>query len=257
MSQGSKRDVYVFGTCLIDVLYPDAGMDTVHLLEYFGCQVHFPQDQTCCGQPAFNSGFRREALKVAEIQLALFTEPWPIVVPSGSCASMFRHDYPALFAEHPLATQAKDVASRVVELTAFLLTLTEGYASPPKETDATVVAHTSCSARRGLGQGSLALALIRRLSGKPATEPEEAEACCGFGGTFAVKQPELSAAMTASKCHALQATGAAHLVSGDCGCLMSLNGYLEQSGAALKGEHIASFLWRELQNRTARKGVSG
>lgn len=251
MSDASTRDIYLFGTCLIDVLYPEAGMATVHLLEHFGYRVHFPQDQTCCGQPAYNAGFRDAAFDVAKRQLRLFPHAWPIVVPSGSCAGMFRHDYPELFQNTPQASLARDIASRVVELSAFLMDIPAEKWPARSAPEKTLVVHTSCSARRGLAQGSLAQALINRLPGLRALEPESASECCGFGGTFAVKQPEISIAMTATKCQALQATGTNQLVSGDCGCLMNLNGYLEQKGSSLKGEHLASFLWREIKARTS------
>ncbi len=237
--------VYLFGTCLIDVFYPAAGLATVALLEHFGHTVHFPLGQTCCGQPAFNSGYREEALAVASQQIQQFTQDWPVVVPSGSCAAMLRHDYPALFAGHALEERARALAGRVLELGEFLLAKPASAFvdhGPP----VTVVVHDSCSTRRALGAAGNSLKLLARLAGVTAVEPARAWECCGFGGTFAVKQATLSATMTEDKCQALDETRAERLLSGDCGCLMNLNGRLEKTGRSLRGEHLASFLLRRL-----------
>jgi L-lactate dehydrogenase complex protein LldE len=241
----STKNIYLFGTCLIDVFYPEAGLATVELLERMGFTVHFPQGQSCCGQPAYNSGYRQEAVAVAEAQICHFQENWPVVVPSGSCAAMLRIDYPALFAGHPLEQQAMALAARVIELTAFLLGQEANRFIDQGEA-IRVAVHTSCSTRRALDGASHSLELLGRLQQVEACEPAQAWECCGFGGTFAVKQPAISAVMTEDKCKALEETRATALVSGDCGCLMSLNGRLEKTGRLLQGEHIASFLLRRL-----------
>lgn len=235
------KRVYFFGTCLVDVFQPDTGLAAISLIEREGVEVIFPQDQTCCGQPAWNSGFRREAQTVAARQIAAFPEPWPVVVPSASCAALFRNDYPTLFAGQALAEAATSLASRVIEWSTFMhrvLQVRWTDLGPP----VTVVVHHSCSARRGLGSHRDALALLGQLAQVTLREPERADECCGFGGTFAVKQPALSLAMTDARCAALCATGASQLVSADWGCLLSLNGRLQRQQLPLEGTHLASFI---------------
>jgi L-lactate dehydrogenase complex protein LldE len=234
--------VYFFGTCLIDLLFPGAGLSAMRLLRREGIRVVFPPGQTCCGQPAWNSGYREEARKVARVQLDAFCDDLPIVVPSASCAGMMREHYPEVFAGTPDEERAKSVAARVVELTDFLvrvLDLRPEDLGPPVK----VALHNSCSARREMGVADAAMALLARLARVEASEPDHAYECCGFGGTFAVKQPAISAAMAADKAAALAATGAEVIVSQDCGCLMNLGGTLERQGKGPKVKHIAEFVW--------------
>ena len=239
------KDVYLFGTCVLDLFDPEAGVSAAALLEREGIRVHYPQDQTCCGQPPYTSGFPDEAREVAARQLPLFAEDWPIVVPSGSCGGMMRHHWPRLFADDPvLQPLAAALAERVFELTEFLLHVAKA-AWPQSSTAERVVLHTSCSARREMGTHLSARALLAQLPNvEVAMQDHEAE-CCGFGGAFSVKHPELSAAIASDKVDALEATGAAALISADGGCLLNLNGTLEKRGSALRGQHIASFLWRQ------------
>jgi len=235
--------VYFFGTCLIDLFYPEAGMDAIRLLEREGVEVLFPEDQTCCGQPAYTSGYHDEAQAVAAAQLGLFPEPWPIVVPSGSCGGMMRKHYPQLFAGTDLEAQANDVAGRIHELTEFLVHVChlqlEDRGEPEK-----VAMHTSCSARREMGLAETGPALLGQLGRVELVEQERAAECCGFGGTFSVRHPEISGAMVDDKTKAIEAAGAARFVTSDCGCMMNIGGRFEQQKKAVKGEHIASYLWR-------------
>jgi L-lactate dehydrogenase complex protein LldE len=234
--------VYFFGTCLIDLLFPRAGLSAMRLLKREGIRVIYPPDQTCCGQPAWNSGYRAEARDVARVQLDAFPGELPVVVPSASCAGMMRVHYPEVFAGTPDEARARSLAGRVVELTDFLvrvLDLRPEDLGPPVK----VALHNSCSARREMGVADAALDLLGRLEGVEAVEPDHAYECCGFGGTFAVKQPEISAAMAADKAGALKATGARVLVSQDCGCLMNLGGTLARQEKTLEVKHIAEFLW--------------
>jgi L-lactate dehydrogenase complex protein LldE len=239
--------VYFFATCLIDLLYPRAGLAGMQLLRRAGVDVRFPQDQTCCGQPAYNSGYRRDALAVARAQLACFTEDYPVVVPSGSCAGMITRHWPELFEGQPDADAARAVADRTFELTQYLVDVLavrlEDLGPPIK-----VTVHTSCAARREMGLADRIVHLIDQLERVERSEPERAEECCGFGGTFAVKQPEISGAMVKDKTDALRATGAQRVISQDCGCLMNIGGALEHRGSALTTQHIAEFLW-ERTNR--------
>lgn len=235
-------NVYVFGTCLIDLFDPQAGLSAIKLLEHAGYQVVFPDDQSCCGQPAYTSGYPAEALAVAERQVKLFTEDWPIIVPSGSCAGMMKHHWPRLFGEnHPLSEQVARVSQQVYEFTEFLVKVAQ-FKVEDLGTPCQVVLHTSCSARREMGAHLTSRALLDQLAQvETLTQDREAE-CCGFGGTFSVRHPGLSSAMAADKAEALVQTGAQRLVSADCGCLSNLNGTLAKQGQRLQGTHIATFL---------------
>ena len=244
-------DIYFFATCVVDQFFPGAGLDAITLLEREGIRVHFPIEQTCCGQPAYTSGFPDEARKVAAHQLTLFPENWPVVVPSGSCAGMMKHHYPTLFAADPARqAQAEALSQRIYEFTDFLVNVL-GFEPQDKGADCTVVLHTSCSARREMGVHLTGRKLLDGMQGvKVALQDHESE-CCGFGGTFSVKQPEISGAMVEDKVKALKATGAERVLSADCGCLMNILGHAnwkdEQQGLkspSLPGEHIASFLLR-------------
>ncbi|WP_322528025.1 (Fe-S)-binding protein [Salinicola sp. LHM] len=235
--------VYLFGTCLIDLFYPEAGMDVVHLLEREGIEVIYPDDQTCCGQPAYTSGYHDEARAVAAAQLDLFPEPWPIIVPSGSCGAMMRTHYAQLFADSERQAQAEEVASRVFELTEFLVHVCHVRLVDRGEPQRLAM-HTSCSARREMGLAETGPQLLQQLSNVTLVEQAHAAECCGFGGTFAVRHPEVSAAMVADKGAAFEAAEAEHFVTSDCGCLMNIDGHLQHERRALRGEHIASYLWR-------------
>lgn len=249
--QPRPDDIYFFATCVVDQFFPGAGMDAITLLERQGIRVHFPEEQTCCGQPAYTSGFPDEARKVAAHQLTLFPNNWPVVVPSGSCAGMMKHHYPTLFAADPVRkVQAEKLSARIYELTDFLVNVLN-FEPQDKGDDCTVVLHTSCSARREMGVHLTGRKLLGGLqSVKVAQQGHESE-CCGFGGTFSVKQPEISGAMVEDKVKALKATGAERVVSADCGCLMNILGHAAwkdkqegRSKPSLPGEHIASFLLR-------------
>ena len=244
--QQKPTQVYLFGTCVVDLFYPEAGMDSIRLLERERIRVHFPQAQTCCGQPAYTSGYTAEARAVARAQLALFAEPWPVVVPSGSCAGMLRHHYAELFADEPDTLRlVQDLAERTYELAEFLLHVCQvdyqDRGAPTK-----VALHTSCSARREMQTHLHGRALLGQLAAVEHVDHDHESECCGFGGTFSVRMPDISGAMVADKTRALQDSGAAQLISADCGCLLNINGALEKQHAALRGEHLASFLWRRI-----------
>ncbi|RTL47878.1 MAG: (Fe-S)-binding protein [Rhodocyclaceae bacterium] len=248
------QQVYLFGTCLIDLFVPEAGMDALRLLEQAGVAVDFPMGQSCCGQPAYTSGNEASARTVAAAQMALFQEDWPIVVPSGSCAGMMRHHWPKLFAADPvLGPRAKVLAERTFELTEFLVEVLKvdfaalhaqsTVAPPPIK----VALHTSCSARREMGTRSHGLALLRALPGVELVEQKNEAECCGFGGVFSLKHPDISGAMVADKTAAIEASGCDQLVSADAGCLCNIGHAAEHQGRALKVEHLASFVARRLR----------
>ncbi|WP_028006465.1 (Fe-S)-binding protein [Solimonas flava] len=239
------RQVYLFATCVIDLFAPQAGVDVVEVLERLGVTVHFPAAQTCCGQPAYTTGFPEEARKVAAAQLDLFPEPWPVIVPSGSCGGMLKQHWPRLFADDPARrVQAESIAARTVEFTDYLVNTLGFRLDAPAASGAPlrVALHTSCSARREMGTLGCGRALLERLPGVERVEHGHEAECCGFGGTFSVKHPEISAAMAADKLDALTASGCESFVSADCGCLLNLNLSLEKRGAALRGQHIASLV---------------
>lgn len=242
--------VYFFGTCLIDLIYPQAGVSAMQLLRRAGVNVIYPQAQTCCGQPAWNSGYRDEARAVARAQLGLFPKPIPIVVPSGSCAGMMKVHYPELFAGQPDEAHALDVAGRVYELTEFLVDVLHIQLEDLGE-PLTVAVHTSCAARRELGVADRIESLLDQLANVTTVEQIRKAECCGFGGTFAVKQPEISASMVLEKVETLRATGADRLVGQDAGCLLNIGGTLDKQGNAIAHQHIAEFLWERTQGGAA------
>src|SRR5471032_759083 len=199
------QHVYLFGTCVIDLFMPQAGLDAVRLLEREGLTVHFPRGQSCCGQPAYSSGNPEQARAVALAQLALFSEPWPVIVPSGSCAGMMRHHWPKLFDDDPVtAAKAAELAERVYELSEFLLrVLNVDYVTPPSaqppQPAERVVLHTSCGARREMGTRQHGVELLDALPGIDRIEHVHESECCGFGGTFSLKHADISGAMVKDK----------------------------------------------------------
>ncbi|MGV8917718.1 MAG: (Fe-S)-binding protein [Pseudomonas sp.] len=236
--------VYLFGTCVVDLFYPEAGMDAIHLLQREGIRVDFPQGQTCCGQPAYTSGYTDQAREVARSQLALFAGNYPVIVPSGSCAGMLREHYPDLFKDEPeTLKQVLALAARTYELAEFLLFVCKvqlkDNGAPIK-----VALHTSCSARREMNTHLHVRSLLSQMNNVERVEHDHESECCGFGGTFSVRMPDISGAMVADKTHSLKESGAQQVVTADCGCLMNINGSLEKQRESLRGQHLASFLWQ-------------
>jgi L-lactate dehydrogenase complex protein LldE len=237
-----STSVYFFGTCLMDAVYPDAGMAAIRLLEAQGVHVVFPQGQSCCGQPAYNSGFPKEARAVARKQLAVFDQPYPVVVPSGSCAGMMKHHYPDLFKGKPEESAARRFADRVYEFSEYLVRVL-GVNLHDQGEPATITWHSSCHALREMNVIQYSKALIRQLKNVTLVELSRETECCGFGGTFAVKQPAISAAMVKDKVDDIVGTGASTVVAGDCGCLMNITGAMDHAGVTVAGKHLAEFLW--------------
>lgn len=241
--QRPKRpeSVYFFGTCVIDLFYPLAGLAGMELLKRQGIRVVFPPDQSCCGQPARNSGYLDEARAVALKQIEAFPNDWPVVVPSGSCAGMMKTHYPDLFAGRPEHARAKAFSARVFELTDFLVNVLDVKLEDKGE-PVRVTWHGSCHSMREMGVVDQPKQLLRQLANVTLIENPREKECCGFGGTFAVRQPEISAAMVTDKVAALEETGAAEVISGDCGCLMNITGAIEKAAKPMTGRHIAEFL---------------
>lgn len=240
------KNVYFFATCLVDLFCPEAGMDAIALLEREGLAVHFPENQTCCGQPAYTSGYADAARAVALAQMRLFPNDWPIVVPSGSCAGMMRHHYPRLFADDPqLQAEAEALAERVFELSEFLIEVLKVQWKGAGKA-AAVTLHTSCAARREMGTHVHARALLAQLPGVDVLTQSHESECCGFGGTFSLKHPAISSAMAGDKADALKETGAQTFLSADCGCLLNINHTLQKRGDTFQGKHLATFLLERL-----------
>lgn len=239
-----SQEVYFFSTCLVEHLYPNVGIDCVSLLELADFKVILPKYQSCCGQPAYNSGATLEAKSVARKTIDLLSErEIPVIVPSASCADMLITHYPKIFNADPAyKRKAEALSRRCYEAISFMLP----HLPEPSE-DATVSekhrVHISCSARRGVDCSKAWLDASARSS-HCAEEPDYAQECCGFGGTFAVKAPEVSSAMASDKVKSLSKGDITRFVSGDCGCLMHLNGYSEKQGIHLRGEHLATQLAR-------------
>ncbi|OXI69723.1 oxidoreductase [Burkholderia sp. AU28863] len=252
--------VYLFATCLVDLFVPEAGLDAVRLLEREGLTVHYPRGQSCCGQPAYSSGNPDEARRVAAAQLDLFAQPWPVIVPSGSCAGMIRHHWPALFADDPVhGPKARAIAERTYELAEFLVHVLDvqlDAVMTDAGPDERVVLHTSCAARREMGTRVHGVALVDALPGVTRIEHERESECCGFGGTFSLKHPDISGAMVRDKVASACATGCDRLVSADCGCLLNIGHAAAKAGAALPVEHLASFLWRRTAGAGSLRGES-
>jgi L-lactate dehydrogenase complex protein LldE len=234
--------VALFVTCLGDVFYPEVGEATVRLLHRLGIAVDFPLGQTCCGQPAFNAGFHQPARDVARRNLTLFANAEYIIVPSGSCAAMWRVFYPELFADDPvLGEQAEALATRTYELAEFLVQVV-GVERLGAVFHGKVTYHASCHLLRELGVAEEPRRLISQVEGTELVPMDLAEQCCGFGGTFAVKYPEISDAMLQKKIASLKRAGADTLVSCDAGCLMHIAGRLRRHGETIRIMHLAELL---------------
>ena len=242
------KEVAFFVTCLVDELFPEVGEASVACLERVGRRLEFPRAQTCCGQPAFNMGYRDEARRLARRFIEIFEPYSAIVAPSGSCTSMVRVFYPELFAGEPdWQERARRLAGRVFELTEFLSQ--EGFRPEKQETGGAskqATYHDSCHLLRELGVCDQPRQLLQGMNGLELVELPGANVCCGFGGAFSVKMSELSEAMANDKLEALESTGAEILTATDCGCLMHLEGALRRRGSAIRAFHIARVLAGDL-----------
>ncbi|WP_421692747.1 (Fe-S)-binding protein [Aestuariivirga sp.] len=241
MSETSPR-VGLFVTCLVDLFRPSVGFAAVKLLEDAGCTVEVPEAQTCCGQPAFNSGDRANATALARNVIAAFKGYDYVVAPSGSCGGMIIKHYPDLFepgtTEH---AEAEDLATRTHELVSFLTRIRK-VERVDAEFPARATYHDSCSGLRELGIRNEPRKLLASVQGVTLREMTDAEVCCGFGGTFCVKYPGISDKMLEKKLRNIEATGADTLIAGDLGCLMNMAGKLKRVGSPVKVRHVAEVL---------------
>lgn len=246
------KPVSLFVTCIVDMIYPHTGISVVEILEHLDIEVRFPTAQTCCAQPAFNSGFWDDARAVARQFLTAFADAQVIVAPSGSCASMVRHYYPELFKDEPeWLERAEWAASITWEFTEYLvdgLGITDiGAHLPPTK----VAFHDACHGLRLMGLNKQARQLAGAIDGVDVTELKGCDQCCGFGGLFAVKMPEISNAMLTDKVTNIEASEADVVLTGDASCLTQMNGGLSRKEASKRVLHVADFLARGLKNSAA------
>lgn len=234
--------VALFVTCLVDLFRPTVGFAAVKLLEDAGCLVEVPRAQTCCGQPAYNSGDRADARAIALQVMEAFAGYDYVVAPSGSCVGMIRVHYPELFADEPaLLPRARALAERTFELVSFLVDV-RGVKEVAARWDRAITYHDACSGLRELGVKAQPRRLLASVRGLSLQELPGAEICCGFGGTFCVKYPAISDKMVADKEAAIVATGAEAVLAGDLGCLLNIAGKLCRHGRKVEARHVAEVL---------------
>jgi L-lactate dehydrogenase complex protein LldE len=235
--------VGLFVTCLVDLMRPSIGFAAIRLLEAAGCEVVVPRTQTCCGQPGYNSGDRAAARALAEKVLAEFQDFDYVVVPSGSCAGTIRAHYADLFQGEPLLLdRIRKLAERTYELTDFLVNVVKLEQIPGRYVGA-ITYHDSCSGLRELNVKQQPRSLLGKVTGLVLNEMNECEQCCGFGGTFAIKFGDVSAAIAERKCENIEASGATAVVLGDLGCMLNIEGRLRRRGnQTTKVLHVAEVL---------------
>ena len=234
--------VALFVTCLVDLFRPTIGFAAVKLLEEAGCTVEVPRAQTCCGQPAYNSGNRADAKALALQVLDAFAGFDYVVAPSGSCAGIIRQHYPELFADDPaILLRAREIAARTWELVSFLVDVC-GMLTVNVQWDRDVTYHDACSGLRELGVKFQPRRLLESVTGLRLRELPGAEVCCGFGGTFCIKYPEISDKMVSDKEADIVATGATAVLAGDLGCLLNIAGKLYRHGRRIEVRHVAEVL---------------
>ena len=237
----NKMKVQIFIPCFIDQLYPSVGFNMVKILEKAGCEIIYPADQTCCGQPAFNAGFWDDAKSVCRKFIKDFEKDIPVVMPSASCAGFIRNNYTQLFKNSALQTEITELQKRTFEFSEFLLDVLK-----IKKFDAALEGiatyHDSCAALRECHIKKGPRILLEHVQGLQLFEMDDVETCCGFGGSFAVKYEAISNAMGEQKVqHALD-TKAQYLISTDMSCLMHLDGYIQKNKLNIKVMHLADVL---------------
>ena len=242
MPENYAAKTSLFATCIIDQLYPQVGVSVVRVLRRLGVEVDFPLDQTCCGQPLYNSGFTSQARKLAERVLQGFREYQYVVVPSGSCAAMMRVFYIDLFQGHSeLLIQAEELSAKVYEFAEFLIKVL-GVEEVGGEYAGTATYHPGCHLLRELEVREEPQALLRRVQDLELRDLPQGDTCCGFGGAFSIKFPHISEAMLADKVSNVLSTEAHTLVSCDMGCLMHIEGALSRQGSNVSVRHLAQVL---------------
>ncbi len=242
-SASSSETVALYVTCLVDMFRPGVGMAAAELLERAGYRVEVPEGQTCCGQPAWNSGDEEQARELARQAIHQLREFDHVVVPSGSCAATMICHYPTLLAgDREWQDAAYDLARRTRELTAFLAEASVEPTETPARFPGKVTYHDSCSGLRQLTIHDQPRQLLQRVEGLTLQEMEDTEVCCGFGGTFCIKYPEISEHMVSDKVERIQESGARAVLGGDLGCLMNIAGRMQRLGVPVKAYHVAEVL---------------
>jgi L-lactate dehydrogenase complex protein LldE len=242
----SAPRVALFVTCLVDLFRPSVGFATVKLLRDAGCEVEVPAAQTCCGQPAWNSGDRETAKAIARQVIAAFEGYDYVVAPSGSCAATIAKDYAAMFEPGDgWAERARALGARTFEITAFMADVL-GVTEVAQAADISVTYHDSCSGLRSLGVEAQPRRLLASVKGLELREMAERDVCCGFGGTFCVKYPDISNVMVGDKTRHIAETGAELVLAGDLGCLMNMAGKASREGRAFRARHVVEVLAGEL-----------
>lgn len=235
--------IALFVPCFIDQFMPQVALATARILQHLGHEVIVPEGQTCCGQPTFNQGYVPETRQIARHFLDVFAGHDTIVAPSGSCVGMVRQNYPALFAGQPEEARARETAGRVHEFTALLVDVL-GVTDLGAKLEAKVTLHDSCHALRELGISEQPRALLRAVQGSTLLEMPASDTCCGFGGAFAVKYPEISVAMADDKLANAQSTGAEIITGVEGSCLLHLQARIDRRKLPIKTMHIAELLAR-------------
>ena len=236
------KTVGLFVTCLVDLFRPGVGFAAVKLLEDAGCSVSVPETQTCCGQPAYNSGDRADTRAIAKSVVEAF-EPFDyIVAPSGSCAAMIKKHYPPLFQDDPdFQARAQAVSDKTFELVSFLTDIL-GVTALDSAFDGSVTYHDSCSGLREMNVQQQPRTLLKTVAGLELKEMADSDVCCGFGGTFCVKYPDVSNAIVAKKTNCIAESGADTLLAGDLGCLLNMAGKMSREGRPIRARHVAEVL---------------
>jgi L-lactate dehydrogenase complex protein LldE len=238
----NNKEVALFVTCLVDLFRPTVAMATIRLLQQIGCEVVIPKTQTCCGQPAFNSGDQDSAQQLAQQLIAVFEKYPYVVVPSGSCAGMIKHHYPRLWAEDSAwHARATALAAKTFELSDFLLRF-GGADAIDARYENSICYHDSCAGLRELGIKEQPRKLLQQVQGLQIKPLNEDERCCGFGGLFCVKNPEISSTMVQRKIDQIVASGAEAVLAGDMGCLLNIAGKLTRDNHKIKVWHLAEVL---------------
>jgi L-lactate dehydrogenase complex protein LldE len=238
----NNKRVGLFVTCLVDLFRPSVGFAAVKLLESAGCEVFVPVTQTCCGQPAYNSGDRKDTREIAEQVIVAFEGFDHVVAPSGSCAGMIKKHYPGLFQDDAdWQKRAVALAQKSHELISFLTDVC-GLTSVDAQYDGTATYHDSCSGLRELGVREQPRSLLATVKGLRLSEMKGADVCCGFGGTFSIKYPEISDSIVSEKTVQIENAKPDLLLAGDLGCLMNMAGKLKRQGSAIEVRHVAEIL---------------
>lgn len=240
------KKVYFYATCLGSAVMQEMVLNGIKLLRKEGVEVIFKKNQTCCGQPSFNTGYFNESKNIALYNVNVFDKDYPIIVPSGSCAGMMSHDYLGLFKDDDRFAEVEKFSKRVIELSEYLDKVLkvdyEDKGEPIK-----VTWHSNCHALRVQKSITSSKNLLKKLKNVEIIELEHEEECCGFGGTFSVKEPEISNAMAREKIKDIQNSGVKYLISGDGGCLLNINGTMSKMGLDIKGIHLYDFLIKRLE----------